>query len=387
MYPRWRWRSIACAGSGPRPWRRARWCCCSSPGPTAARGCQLATGPRPPRRSSPSAAVWVRVHGRPAFLVPQTVVAALLAAAGATVLAFLTPAGSHQATLAALPALVCLGTAVVAAGRLPADAATVVWGIAALGAPLAVVPLAGGLWQWPVALLAAGEVILLGIAARRRVSPILASLDLGAGPAGGGLAGGGPAGQATPRRRSGSARRLRRPGRDAGGKPGPAGRQPLAGGARILHPAVHPHLPVAGRRGRRDRGGISVRCVAAGARCDVVGAGRGRCPGGRDWRCDSRPGCPGWSSGGVLVFGYVCLRLRTPWSGRWRRPTAGGRSAPRCWPRWPNGACARPTPRRSLAPFPCRLPTPDFHRMTSRCRWRPASARWAGWRPPWPLPR
>jgi hypothetical protein len=121
------------------------------------------------------AAVWVRARGRPSFLAPQTVVAALLVAVGTIVLALVWPAAGNLAPLAAL---VSLAAAVIAASRLSPEAATVIWGIAALAAPLAVVPLAGGPGRWPVALLAAGEVILLGTAARRRTSPILASWTL-----------------------------------------------------------------------------------------------------------------------------------------------------------------------------------------------------------------
>ncbi len=122
------------------------------------------------------AAVWVRVRGRPSFLAPQTVVAALLVAVGTIALALLWP--SAAGNLAPVAALVSLAAAVIAARRLSPDAATVIWGIAALAAPLAMVPLAGGPGRWPVALLAAGEVILLGTAARRRTSPILASWTL-----------------------------------------------------------------------------------------------------------------------------------------------------------------------------------------------------------------
>ena len=97
------------------------------------------------------AAVWVRVRGRPGFLAAQTVAAALLVGGRrhrAGVPAAVGLAGPPRARCAAL---VCLAAAVIAAGRLPADAATVIWGIAALGAPLAVVPLAGGpgAGRWP----------------------------------------------------------------------------------------------------------------------------------------------------------------------------------------------------------------------------------------------
>ena len=122
---------------------------------------------------------WVLVWGRPRFLVLQTVLGGTAVALAAIAAAFLQPRGSVGATLAGVGALIGLAAVGAAGARLVPESPALTWGIAALVAPLAVVPMTSDLWQWPIGLLGTAEVIVLAVAARRRASLVLAGCALG----------------------------------------------------------------------------------------------------------------------------------------------------------------------------------------------------------------
>ena len=123
-------------------------------------------------------ALWVLVRGRPSFLVGHTAVLA-----GATALfglgaALFHPSASFPAREAAAGALLAFAALMAAAHRMDPFVAPVAWGFAAVGIPLALIPMSNDPWHWPVAAVGMVEVVLLGGAARRRGSPVLAAFSL-----------------------------------------------------------------------------------------------------------------------------------------------------------------------------------------------------------------
>jgi hypothetical protein len=120
-------------------------------------------------------AIAVRRKGGPSFLVQQTIAASGLIALMAIGAAFIQPVGSRWAIEATSGALLALLAVVTAARPLGPEVVPVVWGAAALAAPLAFVSTSSDTWHWPVAVVGALEVIVLGVAARRRMSPVLAA--------------------------------------------------------------------------------------------------------------------------------------------------------------------------------------------------------------------
>jgi hypothetical protein len=123
-------------------------------------------------------ALRVRRMPRPSFLIWQTVGAGAAVAILATIAEFLLPQRSVLAIEASGAALLALGAAVAAAGALGPEVSPIVWGFAALAAPIALIPMSTDPWHWPVAAVAVVEVMILGEAARRRLSPVLAAWTL-----------------------------------------------------------------------------------------------------------------------------------------------------------------------------------------------------------------
>jgi hypothetical protein len=117
---------------------------------------------------------WVQARKGPTFLAWQATVVGALVGVLAIVAAFLLPSRSLVAIAATAAALLALGASVLASRGLEPELAPIAWGIAALAAPIALVPLSSDPWQWPVATFGAVEVLALGEVARRRLSPTLA---------------------------------------------------------------------------------------------------------------------------------------------------------------------------------------------------------------------
>jgi hypothetical protein len=121
---------------------------------------------------------WVRRSRGPGFVIWQTVVAAVALAILSIVAVFVLPPRSALAIEASCAALLALAAAVAASGPLGPEVSPVVWGFAALAAPIALIPMSIDPLHWPVAVVGAIEVMILGEAARRRTSPILAAWAL-----------------------------------------------------------------------------------------------------------------------------------------------------------------------------------------------------------------
>jgi hypothetical protein len=116
--------------------------------------------------------------GRAPFWQSATLAGATLVGVGATVVAFLLPAGTRAAIEASAGAFIALATALALTPRLSLEAAGTARALIALLAPVAVIPVCRDPWDWPGLLVAAVGVALLGHQARKTASAILAGCAL-----------------------------------------------------------------------------------------------------------------------------------------------------------------------------------------------------------------
>ncbi|HEY0706260.1 MAG TPA: hypothetical protein VGG33_05650, partial [Polyangia bacterium] len=122
--------------------------------------------------------VWLWRRPRPSFLVSQTLATSGFVSLLAIGAAFISPAGTWEAIEPGLAGLIALAVLIAAAEGVNTELRPLAWGFAALGALLALAPASRDPWHWPVSLVGAVDVLLLGRAARRRESPVLAAFAL-----------------------------------------------------------------------------------------------------------------------------------------------------------------------------------------------------------------
>jgi hypothetical protein len=122
--------------------------------------------------------LWLWRRPRPSFLVSQTLATASFVALLAIGTAFVAPAGTWEAIEPGIAALIALAVVVGAARGVNTELRPLAWGFAAVGALLALAPASRDPWHLPVTFVGAVDVLLLGRAARRRESPVLAAFAL-----------------------------------------------------------------------------------------------------------------------------------------------------------------------------------------------------------------